>query len=51
MDEERINFWLWQTEYIRSHKWHRYSVTASQIKVANVNYFRSDEFNLTTKNH
>jgi len=36
MNEERTGLWLRQTEYIRGHLWHRYSVTVNQVMVAKV---------------
>jgi hypothetical protein len=31
MNEERTGLWLRQTEHIRGHLWHRYSVTVSNV--------------------
>ena len=49
MNEERTGKCLRQVEHIRSHLWHRYSITVSQVMVATVN-FLSDDFNLTKRN-
>ena len=36
MNDERNGFWLWQTDDIRGHMWHGYSVTVNKVTVATV---------------
>jgi hypothetical protein len=50
INEERTGKWLRQVEHIRGYLWHRSSISVNHVMVATVN-FRSDDFNLTKRNH
>jgi hypothetical protein len=51
MNEERTGEWLRQTEHIRGHLWHRYSIAVNQVMVATAYNFEVKVFNnLTTSN-
>jgi hypothetical protein len=50
MNEERTELWLWQTEHICFHLWHRYSVTVKEVVMVATIKLSNDDFNFTIRN-